>query len=292
MNLDSNVCEKITAFCLNFFDSEKPAAPLEMLECIWQDSGIAMHCPEHHYLLPAVLLTSVRRQLGDERQLLEQDLAVALERADNVLGGFCGNYGACGAAVGCGIFLSILTGTSPHSVQNWAQVNLITAEALTAIAGVDGPAAASATPICPCRPQKNSCRNIMISSCQKPHLPARTSPSTRIAKGSSAHSSQRSMIPMPRIEIHTEKIAKPKFKESDCPCKKQPVDMRFKSGVIHWLKEEGEAVRAGQPIALAEVEKAVIEIESPAEGILAEICVEDYDTFKYGTILGYIETNA
>ena len=97
---------------------------------------------------------------------------------------------------------------------------------------------------------------------------------------------------MPRIEIHTEKIAKPKFKESDCPCKKQPVDMRFKSGVIHWLKEEDEAVRAGQPIALAEVEKAVIEIESPAEGILAEICVEDYDTFKYGTILGYIETNA
>lgn len=139
MNLDTNVCEKITASCLNFFDSEKPAAPLEMLECIWQDSGIAMHCPEHHYLLPAVLLTSVRRQLGDERQLLEQDLAVALERADNVLGGFCGNYGACGAAVGCGIFLSILTGTSPHSVQNWAQVNLITAEALTAIAGVDGP---------------------------------------------------------------------------------------------------------------------------------------------------------
>ena len=37
----------------------------------------------------------------------------ALERASKVPGGWCGLYGDCGAAVGCGIAVSIITDATP-----------------------------------------------------------------------------------------------------------------------------------------------------------------------------------
>ena len=34
-------------------------------------------------------------------------------RATDIKGGFCGFYGNCGAAVGTGIYVSIITGATP-----------------------------------------------------------------------------------------------------------------------------------------------------------------------------------
>ena len=89
--------------------------------------------------------------------------------------------------------------------------------------------------------------------------------------------------------ILCEKIAAPKYKESDCQCKKQPIDMRFKKGRLHWLKQLGDTVRTGQVIALAEVEKSVIEIKAPTAGTLSEITVAENETFRYQTIIGQIK---
>ena len=41
--------------------------------------------------------------------------------------------------------------------------------------------------------------------------------------------------------------------------------------IVRWLKEEGESVRAGEPIMEIETDKVNVEIEAPASGILARI---------------------
>jgi len=41
--------------------------------------------------------------------------------------------------------------------------------------------------------------------------------------------------------------------------------------VVRWLKKLGDAVKTGEPVVEVETDKAVSEIESPADGILAEI---------------------
>ena len=63
----------------------------------------------------------------------------AMLRAKNVLTGFCGLYGSCGAAVGFGIYASILTDTTPYSIDTWSLTNRIVAESLLKIAEINGP---------------------------------------------------------------------------------------------------------------------------------------------------------
>lgn len=45
--------------------------------------------------------------------------------------------------------------------------------------------------------------------------------------------------------------------------------------VIRWLKEAGDAVQAGESLVLVETEKAAVELDSPATGILREIRVRE-----------------
>lgn len=106
---------------------------------IWDDEDFPIHCPEHHFMMPAVLLTIYRRLRNDGKDILEKNLAVADERSRNLVPGACGLYGACGAAVGSGIFFSILTDTTPLSTRSWGQANRLTADCLHSIAEIWGP---------------------------------------------------------------------------------------------------------------------------------------------------------
>ena len=45
--------------------------------------------------------------------------------------------------------------------------------------------------------------------------------------------------------------------------------------VIRWLKNVGDAVQSGESLVLVETEKAAVELDSPATGILREICVDE-----------------
>ena len=45
--------------------------------------------------------------------------------------------------------------------------------------------------------------------------------------------------------------------------------------VIRWLKKIGDAVQAGESLVLVETEKAAVELDSPATGILRAICVDE-----------------
>jgi hypothetical protein len=97
-----------------------------------------MHGPEHHFVVPAVLLTAYYNQKGHAREK-EKKLKIARQRAENVLGGFCGFYGACGAGIGTGIFISLITDSSPLSTGAWGMANRMTAESLRCIGALGGP---------------------------------------------------------------------------------------------------------------------------------------------------------
>lgn len=58
--------------------------------------------------------------------------------------------------------------------------------------------------------------------------------------------------------------------------------------LARWLKQEGERVEKGQPIAEIETEKATVEIEASASGVLRKIIVPPDKTVPIGTIIGVI----
>jgi pyruvate dehydrogenase E2 component (dihydrolipoamide acetyltransferase) len=60
--------------------------------------------------------------------------------------------------------------------------------------------------------------------------------------------------------------------------------------LISWLKKEGEAVAKGEPLLEVETDKAVMEIESPGDGILAAIKVEAGMEVPVGQTIAWIVT--
>lgn len=58
--------------------------------------------------------------------------------------------------------------------------------------------------------------------------------------------------------------------------------------LVRWLKNEGDPVEKGQAIAEIETEKATVEIEAVASGILGRIIVQAGETVAVGTVIGVI----
>ena len=117
--------------------AETSRNPLEILEKMMAMPFCHMHGPEHHVMVGAALLTAYRNAGG------ELDLQKALEemysRGKAVPGGACGFWGACGAGISAGQFMSIATGSTPLAVTSWGLSNRMTAKALESIGNVGGP---------------------------------------------------------------------------------------------------------------------------------------------------------
>src|SRR5579863_3684344 len=58
--------------------------------------------------------------------------------------------------------------------------------------------------------------------------------------------------------------------------------------LLAWRKKEGEAIAKGEPLLDVETDKAVVEIESPAEGILAGIKAHAGDVIPVGQTIAWI----
>lgn len=116
----------------------KETDPLKLAVFLMKNKKINMHGPEHHFLVPAVLLTCYYN-LKQEYDKKHEKLKIARARSEKILGGFCGSHGVCGAAVGTGIFISIITGANPLSEKEWKLSNQITAGSLEKIAYHGGP---------------------------------------------------------------------------------------------------------------------------------------------------------
>ena len=125
--------DSIFGLCL----AEISTDPIEIIRKMMDMPFCHMHGPEHHTIVGACLLTAYKNSGG------QIDLANALwkmqTRGQQIPGGVCGFWGACGAALSSGIFLSIITDSTPLSSKEWGLSNGMTAASLTEISAVGGP---------------------------------------------------------------------------------------------------------------------------------------------------------
>ena len=96
---------------------------IALLQEIRNHPAIPLHGPEHHMVVPGVILATYRN-LGGEVSV--DMLHTALRRGQAVPGGYCAFTGACGAAVGVGIAFSLLLGANPVKARERQQVQQIT----------------------------------------------------------------------------------------------------------------------------------------------------------------------
>jgi hypothetical protein len=112
--------------------------PFLIAATLMKNPRINAHGPEHHFLVPAALLAAwYNRHVNPF--LKDAAIIKARRRAEEIKGGICGTLGACGAAIGTGIFISLITGATPLSKEEWRLANLMTSEALEVIAKNGGP---------------------------------------------------------------------------------------------------------------------------------------------------------
>jgi len=108
-------CHSLTALDLieQFTVNSRGEDPIELAIALMRHPGVRMHGPEHHFLVPAVLLCAYYNPV--ERYSMRKKIRQARIRAEKIMGGFCGSHGDCGAAVGTGIFISLITEATPLS---------------------------------------------------------------------------------------------------------------------------------------------------------------------------------
>lgn len=125
--------DAIFTLCLK----ETSKNPVCILEKLMSLDFCHMHGPEHHVMVGAALLTAYKSAGG------ALDLPAALtemyKRGKQVPGGACGFWGACGAGISTGMYVSIATKATPLAAEAWGLSNQMTGRALTAIGQHGGP---------------------------------------------------------------------------------------------------------------------------------------------------------
>jgi MoaA/NifB/PqqE/SkfB family radical SAM enzyme/SAM-dependent methyltransferase len=107
---------------------------IRLLEEVRSDARFPMHGPEHHALVPAVILATYRN-LGGE--ISENDISTGIDRGLSIPGGSCGFMGICGAAVGVGTAFSIILEASPLTPKPRRAVQMVLSEVIGALAAYD-----------------------------------------------------------------------------------------------------------------------------------------------------------
>jgi len=62
--------------------------------------------------------------------------------------------------------------------------------------------------------------------------------------------------------------------------------------VAQWLKKEGEAVKADEPIVELETDKVTLEVNAPSDGVIAKISVGEGENVEVGAVLGELDAGA
>ena len=122
---------------LNLLLHSREKNPFALLEQIFRLPQVHLHGPEHHSIVPCVLITAYHN-CGGEIQF-ERCLHEAWTRGKKIPGGACGFLGVCGAAAGAGIFASIVCGATPLTERQWEIPQRLTAACLEAMAEIGGP---------------------------------------------------------------------------------------------------------------------------------------------------------
>lgn len=125
--------DSIIGLCLE----ETSKDPVAILEKMMALPFCHMHGPEHHVMVGAALLTAYKNAGGEID--LPTALSEMMSRGKSVPGGACGFWGACGAGISTGMFVSILSRSTPLSIEPFALSHKMTAKSLGAIGAIGGP---------------------------------------------------------------------------------------------------------------------------------------------------------
>ena len=90
--------------------SSTSKSPSEILEKVMAHPKLTMHGANHHYIIPVVIVAAAKNA-GYEVPV--EAMQQAMQRGQQVPGGWCGFCGACGAAVGVGIATGALIMSTP-----------------------------------------------------------------------------------------------------------------------------------------------------------------------------------
>lgn len=129
----TNGIDSIFGVCL----AETSKNPVDILNKMMALPFCHMHGPEHHIMVGAALLTAYKNAGGDID--LSKALTEMKNRGQSVPGGACGFWGACGAGISTGMFVSIISGSTPLSGESFGLSNRMTAKSLDTIGAVGGP---------------------------------------------------------------------------------------------------------------------------------------------------------
>ncbi|MBQ3620112.1 MAG: hypothetical protein II940_00355 [Methanosarcinaceae archaeon] len=113
--------DTIIGLCLN----ESSKNPAEIIGKMMALPFCHMHGPEHHVMVGAALLTAYRNAGGKIE--LEPALTEMMNRGKCVPGGACGFWGACGAGISTGMFVSVISGSTPLTQEPFALAHRMTA---------------------------------------------------------------------------------------------------------------------------------------------------------------------
>lgn len=122
---------------LTFLMKSKERDPIALYLSVCSMKQVHLHGPEHHSIVPCVLLTAYRNNGGEID--LEESLNEAWKRGKKVPGGACGFLGVCGAATGAGIFASIFCEATPLTADVWHIPQELTMECLRRMTELRGP---------------------------------------------------------------------------------------------------------------------------------------------------------
>ncbi len=121
----------IRHICLNTRERDM----ISLLTTIRSHPAVPMHGPEHHGMVPGVILAAFRNSGGD---ISREVISAGIDRGSKVPGGACGFWGSCGAAIGAGIAAALILDATPLTPSPRQQAQGFTAQILTAIAEITG----------------------------------------------------------------------------------------------------------------------------------------------------------
>ncbi len=112
--------------------------PLAFVNKVMENKLFNIHGPEHHFIVPAALLTAYNNATGKIKDL-KSALQVLRTRMVKIPGGICATNGGCGAVLGLGAFVSYITKTTSLSQKPLAKLHALTATGLMQVSKYGGP---------------------------------------------------------------------------------------------------------------------------------------------------------
>ncbi|HAL61242.1 MAG TPA: hypothetical protein DCP08_02415 [Chloroflexi bacterium] len=118
-------------------ESTKEKDPGHIANLIMKHPAMLMHSAQHHFIVAPVILAALAN--AGELVLHKGRLRAALRRTADIPFASCGTRGECGACIGLGAAVSILTKASYLKDKERSLALGASAEALFAVAGAGGP---------------------------------------------------------------------------------------------------------------------------------------------------------